>query len=47
MAKLGLSKVEDIRDSVNEIITKLHEQESKLWKEYGKDLMSKGKAKQV
>jgi hypothetical protein len=41
MAKLELSKVEDIRDSVNEIISKLHEQESKLWQKYGKDLMVK------
>jgi hypothetical protein len=40
-AKLELSKVEDIRDSVNEIIAKLYEQEAKLWKEYGKDLLGK------
>jgi hypothetical protein len=46
MSRLEFSKVEDIRDSVNEIIAKLHEQELKLWKEYGKDLMPKGKDKQ-
>jgi hypothetical protein len=45
-ARLASSKVEDIRDSVKEIVDKLYERETKLWKEYGKDLLAKGKDKQ-
>jgi len=46
MARLEFSKDEDIRDSIKEIITKLHEEELRLWEKYGKDLMVKGKDKQ-